>query len=156
MTEDLRIDAEPAPEPDAYDLAPGVRVPPERLEIRFSRASGPGGQNVNKTETRVQISLNVDEIDGFPPYAHRRLAELAGWKLTAGGVLTLASARFRDQTRNRQDCLDRLLELLRESLRRSKRRIPTRASRASKERRLKTKKGRSRIKQNRKFRGGDD
>ena len=81
----------------------------------FVRASGPGGQHVNKTSSAVQLRFDVRGSPSLPEAVKRRLERLAGSRLTGGGVLVLTAQRFRDQPRNREDALERLLELIRQA-----------------------------------------
>jgi len=121
------------------------RVDTAIVEERFLAATGPGGQNVNKVATAVQLRVNVFAL-GLQPYAYERLKELAGSRMTAGGELLVTARRFRTQEANRQDARERLAELIRAAHVRQARRVKTKPSRAAKARRVDEKKGRSTVK----------
>ena len=125
------------------------------IDIVFVRASGPGGQNVNKLATAAQLRLDTNRIT-LPDDARARLIRLAGQRMTKDGVIVIHAQRFRTQERNRADAIDRLLELLREALIRPTPRRPTKPTFGSKQRRLEGKKRRSDIKARRGSRGFDD
>ena len=118
----------------------------KELEERFVRSSGPGGQNVNKVSTAVELRFNLADNTTIPPPAKARLVKLAGRKLTDDGVLIIQADRFRTQEMNRSDARKRLIELIAESLIAPKPRIKTKPSRGAKERRLKAKTERSGVK----------
>src|SRR5215475_9815263 len=125
------------------------------LKIDFVRASGPGGQNINKLSTAAQLRFDTRRA-ALPPDAYARLIRLAGQRMTKDGVIIIHAQRFRIQERNRADAIDRLLELLRESLVRPTPRRPTKPTFGSKQRRLEGKKRRSDIKAGRSARRFDD
>jgi len=121
------------------------RIDTAIVEERFLAATGPGGQNVNKVATAVQLRVNVFAL-GLQPYAYERLKELAGTRMTAGGELLVTARRFRTQEANRQDARERLAELVRAAHVRQAKRVKTKPSRAAKARRVDEKKGRSTVK----------
>jgi ribosome-associated protein len=123
-----------------------ISLDERELEERFVRASGPGGQNVNKVSTAVELRFDVVGSPSLPEGVRVRLARLAGRRLSDEGILVIRADRFRTQERNREDARERLAELIRKATIVPKRRVPTKPSRASKERRRDDKKKRGRVK----------
>ena len=132
-----------------------ITIDEKDLDIAFVRASGPGGQNVNKLSTAAQLRLDVGRV-ALAPDVLTRLTALAGQRMTKDGVIVIHAQRFRTQERNRADAIDRLLELLREAAVRPKPRRATRPTLGSKMRRLDGKKRRSDVKAKRNTRSFDD
>jgi ribosome-associated protein len=112
----------------------------------FVRASGPGGQNVNKLSTAVQLRFDVRHSPSLPPGVQARLERLAGSRLTRDGVIVITAQRHRTQARNRADARDRLIDLIRQAAVAPVKRRPTKPTRASRERRIEGKKRRSGVK----------
>jgi ribosome-associated protein len=126
-----------------------VSIPPAELSFRFSRSSGPGGQHVQKTSTRVELLFDIANSPSLSePQRARVLERLAGY-IDSAGVLHLVAQSERSQLRNREEVVARFQALMRRALQRRKRRKPTRPTAASKERRLRKKRRRSEIKQQR-------
>lgn len=134
------------------ELTPRIRIPDDELVERFVRASGPGGQNVNKVATAVELRFDVATSRVLPEPLRARLLARRDHRLTGDGVLVISAQRFRTQERNRADARERLLTFLRAGLEVPKDRIATRPSRASKERRLGTKRERASVKRARQSR----
>jgi ribosome-associated protein len=123
-----------------------ISLDERELEERFVRASGPGGQNVNKVSTAVELRFDVVGSPSLPEGVRVRLARLAGRRLSDEGILVIRADRFRTQERNREDARERLAELIRQATIVPKRRVATKPSHASKERRRDDKKKRGRVK----------
>ncbi|NGX94891.1 MAG: aminoacyl-tRNA hydrolase [Candidatus Afipia apatlaquensis] len=132
-----------------------ITIDEKDLDIAFVRASGPGGQNVNKLSTAAQLRFDVGRIT-LDPDVLTRLTALAGQRMTKDSVIVIHAQRFRTQERNRADAIDRLLDLLREAAVRPKPRRATRPTLGSKMRRLDGKKRRSDVKAKRNTRSFDD
>jgi ribosome-associated protein len=115
------------------------------VEEKFLAASGPGGQNVNKVATAVQLRVNVFAL-GLQPWAYQQLKTLAGSKMTSAGELVITARKFRTQEANRTDARERVTELLAKAHERQARRVKTKPSKAAKARRVDAKKGRSEVK----------
>jgi len=130
-------------------VTPHITIDEREIEESFVRSSGPGGQNVNKLSTAVQLRFDVRHSPSLPPDVRARLERLAGSKLTRDGELVIIAQSHRTQARNRQDALDRLLELIRKAAVAPIKRRPTRPTKASRERRIEGKKRRAGIKRQR-------
>jgi ribosome-associated protein len=123
-----------------------ISIDESELDEDFVRSSGPGGQNVNKLSTAVQLRFNVRRSPSLPNDVALRLMRLAGSRLTKDGVLIITAQSHRTQERNRQDARDRLIELIRQAAVAPVKRRKTKPSKASKEKRLESKKRRGNIK----------
>lgn len=132
---------------DDIDIAPGVAVPQRVLSFTFARSGGPGGQNVNKLNTKAQLAVQLEDlVDYIGGPSVGRLRTLAGSRVTDDDRLLIESESERSQRRNREECIARLRELIVRARVAPKRRRKTKPSRGSKERRLKAKKERGEIK----------
>ena len=120
------------------------------IQLEFIRASGPGGQNVNKVSTVVQLRFDAAGSSVVNDAIYERLKKIAGRRMTTAGVLILKANRFRSQDQNRQDAVNRLVLLIQRAMEKPKQRRPTRPSAASRQRRLAAKRRRSEIKSRRK------
>jgi ribosome-associated protein len=132
-----------------------IRIPDEELHWSYVRSSGPGGQNVNKVASKAVLRWDLAGSPSVPPEVKSRLQAHHRRRITATGELVLSSQRFRDQERNRQDCLEKLGDLLREAATAPRPRKATRPSRSSRARRLASKRHRSGIKEGRRQPGED-
>ena len=137
--------------PRMIEIRPGLVLPEENLTERFVRSSGPGGQNVNKLSTAVELRFDMRACESLNEQVKIRLARLAGRRLTLDGVIVIFADQFRTQERNRADARDRLAELVREALIVPKTRRATRPTLGSKKRRLEGKSKRGEV---RKLRSG--
>ncbi len=126
-----------------------IAIDEREIRYEFIRATGPGGQKVNKSSSAVQLRFDVLGSPRLPEEVRTRLMALAGRRLSEEGILVIEAKRFRSQDRNRQDAVDRLCALIRQAARKPRRRRPTRPSSAARERRLREKQRRSALKKQR-------
>jgi ribosome-associated protein len=131
------------------EVGPGVRVSAGALRVQFARSGGPGGQNVNKVNSKVQFWVAVADLTGLSAPAAARLRVLAGSRLTAADEIHITSEEHRTQPANRREAMERLRELIVEAQRQPKKRRKTKPGRAARERRLAGKRQRSEIKSQR-------
>ena len=133
----------------SLQITPTFSIPDESVTLRFVRASGPGGQNVNKVASAVQLRFDPSLCVGLYPNAMTRLRRLAGRRLTDSGEIVISAQRFRTQEHNKRDAYERLAEMLTQALIEPKLRRATQPTRASKERRLVNKQQRGSVKSGR-------
>jgi len=133
-------------------VTPAIELDEKEILFSFIRASGPGGQNVNKVSTAVQLRFDVRHSPSLPYPVRQRLERIAGHRVSGDGVLIISAQRFRSQERNRRDALARLVALIAEAARPPKPRRATRPTRASRERRLESKRRHGEIKRGRRSR----
>jgi ribosome-associated protein len=127
-------------------ITPTIAIDESEIQQEFMRASGPGGQHVNKTATAVQLRFDVRHSPSLPDDVRERLMRLAGKRLTEDGILIITARQYRSQERNRQDAIERLVALIRAAARKPRFRRKTKPTPASKRRRLDAKRRRSNTK----------
>jgi ribosome-associated protein len=134
------------------EITPSLEIDESELHFDFIRSSGPGGQNVNKVASAVQLRFDVENSPSLEPKVKERLKKLAGSRMTSDGVLVIEAKRYRSQDQNRDDATKRLVALIQRALQEPSARKPTRPSRAARQRRLRGKKKRGELKRSRHYR----
>lgn len=137
------------------EISSAIAIADDELIERFVRSSGPGGQNVNKVSTAVELRFDAANSPSLPDDVRARLLARRDRRITSDGVIVINAQRFRTQDRNRQDARERLAALVQAALKAPVKRVPTKPTRASKERRLTGKRERSQVKTTRATRGWD-
>jgi ribosome-associated protein len=127
-------------------IRPGLEIPEDEVQLEAIRAQGAGGQNVNKVSSAIHLRFDV-AASSLPEECKARLLDISDRRLSSDGVIIIKAQRFRSQEKNGRDAIERLLELIRNATQRHRKRIPTRPSKAAKEKRLATKSKRSQTKQ---------
>ena len=136
-------------------ITPTLSLDDSEVELTFIRSSGPGGQNVNKVATAVQLRFDAAHSHSLPEGVRRRLVLLAGKRATTAGVIVITANRHRTQEMNRKDALDRLAELIVKATHVPKYRVATRVSKSQKKKRLEGKRKRGGVKAGRRVGAGD-
>lgn len=131
----------------SIQITPQIEIEESEIKEDFIRASGPGGQKVNKTSTAVQLRFDVANSQSLPEQVRKRLMKIAGNRITNEGILIVESSQYRSQGRNRHDARRRLIQLIRQAAKPPKTRKHTKPTEAAKKRRLEQKRRRSEIKQ---------
>jgi ribosome-associated protein len=137
------------------EISPSIAIADDELIERFVRSSGPGGQNVNKVATAVELRFDAANSPSLPDDVRARLLARRDRRITSDGVIVINAQRFRTQDRNREDARERLAALVQAALKAPVKRVPTKPTRASKERRLTGKRERSQVKSTRATRSWD-
>jgi ribosome-associated protein len=132
-------------------VTPTIAIHENEIRLNFTRSSGPGGQNVNKVATSVQLRFDVKNSPSLSDAVRARLMRLSGEKMTKDGILVIRAGRYRTQERNREDAVDRLIKLIQKASKPPKARIKPKPSKASKERILAAKRRRSQLKRTRRW-----
>jgi ribosome-associated protein len=131
------------------EVTDSIRLPENEIQLDFIRASGPGGQNINKVSSAVQLRFDAAKSSALSKEVRARLKQISGHRMTADGILIIKAQRHRTQDRNREDAIERLVALIRQAAEKPRPRRPTKPSRAAKQKRLSSKRHRGEIKRRR-------
>lgn len=131
------------------EVTDSIRLPENEIQLDFIRASGPGGQNINKVSSAVQLRFDAAKSSALSEEVRARLKQISGHRMTADGILIIKAQRHRTQDRNREDAIERLVALIRQAAEKPRPRRPTKPSRAAKQKRLSSKRHRGETKRRR-------
>lgn len=144
------------PSREMIAITGSISIDPDEIVETFVRSAGPGGQNVNKVSSAVQLRFDIRHSPSLPQYVREKAEKLAGSRLTKDGIIVIQAMRFRTQEQNRSDAQDRLVELLQKAAERQAYRVKTKPTKASKKRRLESKTKRGAVKKLRSGKVGMD
>jgi ribosome-associated protein len=145
----IKFAPDQAPGKGMIEVTDSIRLPENEIQLDFIRASGPGGQNINKVSSAVQLRFDAAKSSALSEEVRTRLKQISGHRMTADGILIIKAQRHRTQDRNREDAIERLVALIRQAAEKPRPRRPTKPSRAAKQKRLSSKRHRGETKRRR-------